>query len=736
MSTILIPALISVAAMSLLVAGLYLHLYLVNRDRLLKLWSAAWGIYSLRFIVQTLIVLHVLPPWMVVIQEAATMAGALLCMTGAYALTEKSIPSWWWYGAGAVLFWVSLTQIIPVPFFWSDLPSSSFTGLLFAWSGLVILREVKIPGAGRSVSSYALILWGLHRADYTFLRQVAWFAPWGFLLAAVLFLAAAIGLLLLYYDKIRAELLKEIKDRNLVQEKLAENEAKYRMLFENMSPGVFYQRMDGVLTDCNQSALDMFGLTRDQFLGKNSLDPRWKVVKEDGSDLPGDQHPSMLALNGGRPVQDMVLGVFNPHKKDYTWLVVNAIPQFKAGMDKPYQVFVTLHDISERKKMAQQLLQAQKMESIGRLAGGVAHDFNNMLSIILGNTEILLDDMNPLNPAANNLREIQKAAERSTNLTRQLLAFARKQTISPKTLDLNKTVEGMLKMLRRLIGENIDLTWLPKMGLWMIKFDPSQIDQILVNLCVNSRDSIKDVGKITIETDNVSFDNEYCREHDGFKPGDYAMIAVSDNGCGMDKKTLENLFEPFFTTKKVGEGTGLGLATVYGIVKQNNGFINVYSEPEKGTSFRIFLSKHTESDLPVPSQESKTDHAKGSETILLVEDEEAILKMTTLLLERLGYTVLGASNPDDALNAGTSYPGKIDLLLTDVVMPGMNGKDLAEKISQLFSDLKYLFMSGYTANAIAHHGVLDEGVSFIQKPFSSHDLAKKVRAVLDKKSVT
>ncbi|MBU0973380.1 MAG: PAS domain S-box protein, partial [Proteobacteria bacterium] len=538
MSTILVPALISVTIMSLLVAALYFHLYLVNKDRLLKLWSAAWGLYSLRFIVLTLMVLHILPPWMVVIQEAATLFSALLCMTGANALANRSTPSWWRYGAGAALCWVVLTQFLHLPFFWSDLPVSAFTGLLFALSGAIILRQVQIPGVGRAVSSYALILWGIHRADYTFLRPVAWFAPWGFLLASVLFLAAAIGILLLYYDKMRAELLKEIQDRNLVQKTLAESEDKYRMLFENMTPGVFYQSVDGVLTDCNTSALEMLGLTRDQFIGKTFLDPQWKVIKEDGTELSGDEHPSMVALNIGKSVHDEVIGVFNPHKKEYTWLVVNAIPQFKTGVDKPYQAFVTLHDITERKKMEEQLHQAQKMESIGRLAGGVAHDFNNMLSIILGNTELILEDLDPSNPVIGSLHEIQKAAERSTNLTRQLLAFARKQTISPKVIDLNKTIEGMLKMLRRLIGENIDLTWLPKINLWAIKLDPSQVDQILANLCVNARDAIKDVGKITIETDNVSFDNDYCIEHDGFIPGDYVMTAISDNGCGMSKEIL------------------------------------------------------------------------------------------------------------------------------------------------------------------------------------------------------
>lgn len=392
-------------------------------------------------------------------------------------------------------------------------------------------------------------------------------------------------------------------------------------------------------------------------------------------------------------------------------------------------------DITQRKDLEKKLHQAQKMESIGRLAGGIAHDFNNMLAIILGHTQMLLEDLDATNIAVRGLDEIHKAAERSAHLTRQLLAFARKQTIAPQIINLNEAVEGMLNMLGRLIGENIDLAWLPKISLWPIKIDPSQIDQILANLCVNARDSIQDVGKITIETDTVSFDKEYCSEHVGFLPGDYVMIAMSDNGCGMDKETMDNLFEPFFTTKGVGEGTGLGLATVYGIVKQNNGFINVYSELSKGTTFRIYFPRHAEKELPLQKSDAKHVEITGSETILLVEDEEDILTMTTTMLERLGYTVLPASNPLDAVGIGKAQSNTIDLIMTDVVMPGMNGRDLAKKIVELFPNVKSLFMSGYTANVIAHHGVLDQGVHFIQKPFSWQDLAIKVREVLEEAKI-
>ncbi|WP_022664004.1 PocR ligand-binding domain-containing protein [Desulfospira joergensenii] len=386
---------------------------------------------------------------------------------------------------------------------------------------------------------------------------------------------------------------------------------------------------------------------------------------------------------------------------------------------------------AEQEKLKAQLLQAQKMESVGRLAGGVAHDFNNMLTIILGNTEIIMEDMRSTDFHLENLEEIYKAAERSAKLTKQLLAFARKQIINPKVLNLNQVISEMLKMLGRLIGEDIDLNWLPDDNLKPIRIDPSQVDQILANLCVNARDAIKSVGKVTIETDNISFDEEYCRDHIDFVPGDYVMIAVTDNGVGMDKATLANIFEPFFTTKNADKGSGLGLATVFGIVKQNDGFINVYSEPGQGTTFKIYLPQYHETDLPRKENTRQTDVFSGTETILLVEDEPSILRLTRMMLERRGYKVLSASTPGKAIKIASESSSVIDMVITDVVMPEMNGRDLAKTLTDRFPDLKCLFMSGYTANVIAHHGVLDSGVQFINKPFSKQDLSRKVREMLN-----
>ncbi|MCA1795561.1 MAG: response regulator, partial [Desulfobacteraceae bacterium] len=416
---------------------------------------------------------------------------------------------------------------------------------------------------------------------------------------------------------------------------------------------------------------------------------------------------------------------------DGTWFDIRVIPLLdKDGNVESFMEWV--RNVTELKKTEESLRQAQKMESVGRLAGGVAHDFNNMLGVILGHTELALMQADENHDLYSDLKEIQKAAERSADITKQLLAFARKQTISPRQLDLNDTVESMLNMLHRLIGEDIDLVWQPSAHQWPVKIDPTQIDQILANLCVNARDAISGVGKLTIETGRKTFDEEYCNEHAGFIPGDFVLLAVSDNGCGMDKETLDNLFEPFFTTKEVGKGTGLGLATIYGIVKQNNGFINVYSEPGQGSSFKIYLPRlvdNEETDKAVPEKKAAIG---GTETILLVEDELTILRMTRMMLERKGYSVLPAATPAEAIDLAKTYADKIHLLMTDVVMPEMNGRDLAGQITALYPDIKLLFMSGYTSNVIAHQGVLDDGVAFIQKPFSMADMTAKVREVVDK----
>lgn len=388
---------------------------------------------------------------------------------------------------------------------------------------------------------------------------------------------------------------------------------------------------------------------------------------------------------------------------------------------------------AERGKLEAQLRQAQKMESVGRLAGGVAHDFNNMLGVILGHAEMARDKVGPSQPIQADLEEIQKAAKISANLTRQLLAFARKQHIMPKVLNLNDTVTNILTLLRRLIGEDVNLVWIPGAALRSVKLDPSQIEQILTNLCINAQDAITGGGAITIKTSNVTIDQTDCADHMEFVPGTYVMMTICDDGCGMEKEILANIYEPFYTTKGVGKGTGLGLATVYGIVKQNNGFIYVESEPGTGTTFRIYLPSFVEktSESTVASTAAGPDG--HGETVLLVEDEEALRETCGLFLELSGYKVLLAETPVIALNIAAQHKGDIRLILTDVIMPGMNGREMAEQLMASNPKLKVLFMSGYTSDVMASRGKLDKAMHFIQKPFTRNDLSSKVRMILDER---
>ena len=525
------------------------------------------------------------------------------------------------------------------------------------------------------------------------------------------------------------KLASQISERKLAEKALHLSLEKYEKTFQAAPIWVVLSDLeDGRYMEVNETFLKTMGYEREDVIGKTSLELNTWFDPRDR-----DRIVAQVKEMGGIRIKDVQRRTRSGALIDTLFSAETLYLEGKQMMISVTQeITEQKKSEAERAKLQAQLLQAQKMESVGRLAGGVAHDFNNMLGVILGRAEMMFLEIKPRDAYYADLQEIYKAARRSADLTRQLLAFARKQTIAPRVLDLNDTVEGMLKMMRRLIGEDIDLVWKPDTNLWPVKVDPAQVDQILANLCVNARDAIAGTGKVTIETETVVLDQAYCTTHPGFEPGHYVMLAVSDDGCGMDKDALAKLFEPFFTTKKVGEGTGLGLATVYGIVKQNNGFINVYSEPEQGTTFRIYLPRIREA-VEAKGEPVGETITKGSETVLLVEDETAILNLAKAVLEQFGYKVLAAGTPGQAIAMAEQYEGPIHLLVTDVVMPEMNGKELMARIEALRPRIKVLFMSGYTGNVIVHRGILEQDVHFLQKPFSVNSLAGKARMVLDQK---
>jgi two-component system, cell cycle sensor histidine kinase and response regulator CckA len=520
-------------------------------------------------------------------------------------------------------------------------------------------------------------------------------------------------------DRSRQALLSIVEDQKATEMQLREKTEELERYFANSLDMLCIADLQGRFVHLNAEWEQVLGYAISDLEGRAFLDF-----------VHPDDRTATLAAMADLSANREVLSFTNRYRcrdGSHRWIEWRSRPA--GGF-----IYASARDVTEQRALTERLQQAQKMESVGRLAGGVAHDFNNMLQTILGNADLALAKDGLGADVRESLEDIRSAAQRSANLTRQLLAFARKQTIQPRVLDLNDTIEHMLKMLRRLIGEHIELEWKPSPGLWPVLMDPSQVDQILANLAVNARDAMPETGRLTISTRNGTPLMTAKNSQRDWESCHGVMLVVEDTGCGMADDVRRHLFEPFFTTKQLGKGTGLGLATIYGIVTQNQGSIHVFSEPGRGTRFEICLPRAPESTALAQGddEEVSVGDTEGHETILLVEDEPSVLSLGERILSDQGYAVLTAGSPEQALSLAVAHSGPIHLLLTDIVMPGMNGRDLYHRLVGQRPELRVVFMSGYTADVIAHQGILDEGVDFLQKPFSRQTLAAKVREVLDR----
>jgi PAS domain S-box-containing protein len=517
---------------------------------------------------------------------------------------------------------------------------------------------------------------------------------------------------------------RDITEQKIAEDALRQSEKQKSIILNSTSEMVAYYDTDLRVIWANTAAATSVGMTPQELVGRACYDI-WHDRTE-----PCVGCPLLRALEAKVPQRGEIE---TPDGRSWSlrgYPILDKAGKVTGLVEFGQDVTEQKHAAAREKQLAAQLAQAQKMESVGRLAGGVAHDFNNMLSVILGHTDLLLDSLPEEGPFLNSVHEIRRSATRSADLTRQLLTFARQDSVTPVSVDLNRTIPEMLQMLQRLIGENIQLVWEPAPEVWPVKLDPSQINQILVNLCVNARDAIADSGTVTIATQNTRQEHEEPGTESSQLTGDLVCVTVEDTGSGMDEETMNHLFEPFFTTKEGDKGTGLGLATVFGIVKQNGGDIRVDSTRGVGTTFSIFLPRHAVEALE-PADPDPADEAGGRHgTVLLVEDEAAILEMITVMLRRQGFTVLAAANADEAMQRAHSCGSTIDILVTDVILPGMNGLELAKELCSSVPELKVLFMSGYPSTVIARYGVLDETISFIQKPFSQLKLSQKITEIL------
>ena len=705
----LLPSVVAVSVGTLVLTLVYFYLYTQDRQKFLLVWTAGWSVYLLRFCFTLVMLLTRETPLLNTAYHLSTLVSGVLLLWGTHLFLGRPLPRLWIAGPAAIGIWTVIAIPLNVPFLAFALPNFFFLGLIYIWTGSVFLRAHR--NAGGRIVGWAFILWGLHKADYPFVRPVAWLAPFGYVLAAVLELSVAIGMLLVYFQKMKEELV--------------EKEERFREFLQNVQLAAVMLDVGGRVTFCNGYLLNLTGWQRDKVIGRNWFD----MFIPEGLIAEMKQYYTGLLTGPTVPLHRE-----NPiltRKGEQRLIIWDNTVLRNSGNNIVGAASIGI-DVTEHRKIEEQLRQSQKMEAVGQLAGGVAHDFNNILTAIVGYAHLLKMRMEGDDPLLMNVEQILEASAKAAALTQSLLAFSRKQTISIKPVDLNEIIRKMEKLLRRLIGEDIELQTELAEGPLTALADAGQVEQVLMNLATNARDAMPQGGLLKIHSGRNSIDEAFIDTRGFGAPGTYALVTISDTGTGMDEKTREKIFEPFFTTKEMGRGTGLGLAIVYGIVKQHNGFINVLSEPGKGTTFALYL--------PLADQDGEeTEKAivketelmpRGSGTLLVAEDDKALRQLSSFVLTGFGYTVIEAADGEEAVQMFAERKEEIRLVILDLVMPKRNGKEAYAEIRKMRPGIKALFVSGYAADIIEDKGMLEGGTDILIKPFFPKDLLKKVEDIL------
>jgi len=714
----LLPATVASMTGSFLLSLVYLYLYTQDRHRYLAIWCISWALYSIRFCFLLLSLLFGENKVLDIGYHEFALVSGLLLVWGVSMFLGRGKSKVWLFSTILFGLWIIAAIMSDFSFFSLTVPTFTFLAVIYIWTGIAFLRSRDIQGIGKYLIGWTFIVWGIHKGDYPFLRDT-WFAPWGYSLGESLGLTGAIAMLLIYFEKVKNELLKN-------EYKLKESEKFIHNILETVDEGFIVVDRDMRILSANRAYLNTLGMTLENVVGKHCYELTHRSNKP--CYTVGDDCSVRHTFETGKP--HAVVHTHDDAVSGNVYVETKSYPLYD-GSGNIVSAIETISDITEKKHLEEQLRHAQKMEAIGTLAGGIAHDFNNILSAIIGYGSLLQMKMDSDEPLRLHVDHIIESSNRAAQLTQGLLAFSRKQSIRMTPVKLNEIVRRVQKLLVRIIGEDVNLNVNLLDRESDILADSGQIEQVLMNLAVNARDAMSSGGSLYISTEVVELDEGFCRVHGYGMKGVYALISVTDNGCGIDAGSLKKIFEPFYTTKEVGKGTGLGLAIAYGIIKQHNGYINVYSEIGRGTTFKIYLplikaeGETTASTLPESVK-------GGSETVLVAEDDDSLRDIISTVLKDFGYRVIEAKDGQEAVRKFQENQDAIHLVVLDVIMPKMSGKEAGDAIMKMCPHAKILFQSGYPLDSVQQTGLPDEAVHFLYKPVSPQNFLKKVREVLDR----